>query len=238
MMLHHAANRSCVQWTAGQRHPVAEPVHVIRIEIAADQLRSWRVRRFSNQRLNLLNPLVCIDSCIQMRVPKPQIATGRPHCGGKCKAAPGTGAKIVLLQAPNLNILNWMTADDGKPLIVYIGSCSRKRLKIPQVTRNVTRNICLAIVVHHFLQKKQVRLPQMRRIVNGTQDFANIPLLRDIQGHNRKHFFGSGLIRVSGDTMGRRKITCHNLTLYPSLTPLTPVEAAGFVKKRKRHPGQ
>jgi hypothetical protein len=70
MLLHRAADYGTMGGTSGQRQPIARPVHVIRVEITADQLWPSVARCFIDHALKLFEALRSVDPCVQMGVPE------------------------------------------------------------------------------------------------------------------------------------------------------------------------
>jgi hypothetical protein len=97
MVLHGAANHRTMCWTSGQGQPVTQPVHVIGVEIAADQAWSGVERRLLYHRVELLETFSGVDPRIQMNVPKTQVSPRSACCGGERKTAPAAGTQIAAL---------------------------------------------------------------------------------------------------------------------------------------------
>src|SRR5690349_3600790 len=110
MLFHGTSNRGTARWTTRHWHYISQPVQLVRVEIAPDQLRFAVAQSFINHGPKLIEALLRVDAGVEMHVPDPQVApTGlQGSCHGKPVSA--AEAKIACLQISGLDLGNCITA--------------------------------------------------------------------------------------------------------------------------------
>src|SRR5690349_5508042 len=170
MLLHSATD--CQPMRCASRHgqPIAKPVHVVRVQVAADDLRSLAARRFFNYGLKLLNPFCSVDPSVEMSIPDTDITRGGLQNCGEGETASASGTQIVPLQMPDLHIADRIPTKHREALVVNAGSGRCKHIEVPQSARKVAGNVCV-VCIRNFLQQKHVRVMQSRNTAKRTHYF-------------------------------------------------------------------
>jgi hypothetical protein len=95
-----------------QRHDVPEPVQLVCIEIATDQLRTCLAGGIVNDRLQLIETFLRVDTGVEMHIPNAQVAPRRSHSRAEGKPIPGAEAQIARLEARDPNARDRIAADN------------------------------------------------------------------------------------------------------------------------------